>query len=65
MQHFKNKVQSKQHGSDSEGEEENAAGKKHLTQREKDEIDLEGAPTIPDNEISPAAFIFNQTEEEQ
>jgi len=28
-------------------------------------VDLENAPVIPDSEISPAAFIFNQTEEEQ
>ena len=64
MKHFKNKVMGKEHGSDSEGEGDSATGKKELTQREKDEIDLENAPTIPDNEISPAAFIFNQTEEE-
>jgi len=28
-------------------------------------LELEHASVIPDSEISPAAFIFNQTEEEK
>jgi len=36
-----------------------------LSQYEKDVADLESAEVIPDSEVSPAAFIFQQTEEEQ
>lgn len=38
---------------------------RELTQYEQEKLELENAPVIPDSEISPAAFIFNQTEEEK
>ena len=49
----------KDHDSDEEPSEQ------PVSQFQKDKDDLEGAPTIPAHEISPAAFIFNPTEEEQ
>jgi hypothetical protein len=56
----------KDHHSDGEGDEtpEDKKGNK-LTPYQQEIADLENAPVIPDSEISPAAFIFSQTEEEQ
>ena len=36
-----------------------------LSEWEREKADLESAEVIPDSEISPAAFIFTATEEEQ
>lgn len=38
---------------------------KPLSKYEMDKAELETAPVIPRSEMSPAAFIFAQTEEEQ
>ena len=38
---------------------------RELSKYEQEKLELENAPVIPDHEISPAAFIFNQTEEER
>jgi len=38
---------------------------KPMSKYEREKAELEAAPVIPDSEISPAAFIFAQTEEER
>jgi hypothetical protein len=62
----KNKTKQRESDEDSDEltEQEDKKGKK-MTQYEKDVADLESAEVIPDSEVSPAAFIFQQTEEEQ
>lgn len=63
-----NKNKTKQRESDEDSDEvteqEDKKGNK-MTQYEKDVADLESAEVIPDSEVSPAAFVFQQTEEEQ
>jgi hypothetical protein len=55
----------KDHGSDDEGEEDVENTVAELSQYEKEMAELEAAPTISRHEISPAAFIFAQTDEER
>ena len=62
-------VKIKDHDSDGEEgdikEEDVENSVTQMSQYEKEKAELEAAPTISRHEISPAAFIFAQTEEER
>ena len=51
--------------SNREVEEEGPALRRALTPAEKEDAELAAMPLMPDSEISPAAFIFKQIEEER
>ena len=56
----------KEKGSDSsEGEDIEFDVPRELTVEEKQEAELANTPVIPDSEISPAAYIFTQHQDEQ
>lgn len=64
MKNRKAKVGEKAHDSDHEEEIEVAKESREVVSREEEQArNLENVPVIPDSEVSPAAYIFQQTEE--
>lgn len=64
MKNRKAKVGEKDHDSDHEEQVEIAEESREVVSREQEQArQLENVPVIPDSEVSPAAYIFQQTEE--